>query len=54
MNRPAPRVAARAPKLQLDYTPAGFWSRYAAWSLDWLILSPLLLLLVLPAVSPAL
>ena len=54
MNRPAPRVIARAPTLQLDYTPAGFWHRYLAWSVDWLILSPLLLLLVLPAFSQAL
>lgn len=54
MNRPAPRVVARAPKLQLDYTPAGFWQRYVAWSLDWLILSPLLLLLVVPAFAQAL
>ncbi len=54
MNRPAPRVAARAPRVLLDYTPASFWQRYLAWSLDWLILSPLLLLLVLPAFSQAL
>lgn len=54
MNRPAPRVLARAPMPQLDYTPAGFWQRYLAWTLDWLILSPLLLLLVLPPISQAL
>jgi hypothetical protein len=53
MNRPAPRVIASAPKLLLDYLPASFWQRYVAWSLDWLILSPLLLLLVLPALSQA-
>lgn len=29
-------------------TPAGFWRRYAAWSLDWLLLAPLLVLLVWP------
>lgn len=27
-------------------TPAGFWRRWAAWSLDWLLLSPLLMLLL--------
>lgn len=27
-------------------TPAGFWRRWAAWSLDWLLLSPLLALLL--------
>ena len=51
MNGPAPNVLAPAPPL--GYTPAGFWARYAAWSLDWLILSPLLVLLVLPTILQA-
>ena len=28
--------------------PAGFWRRYAAWSLDWTLLAPLLALLLAP------
>ena len=33
--------------------PAGFWRRYAAWSLDWLLLGPLLALALLPLCARA-
>jgi uncharacterized RDD family membrane protein YckC len=32
---------------------AGFWRRYAAWSLDWLLLGPLLALLLSPLLARA-
>ncbi len=34
-------------------SPAGFWQRYLAYSLDWLLLSPLVALLVLPSLGVA-
>lgn len=48
--------AAQAPVVlaanddKTTWRPAGFWRRYLAWSLDILVLSPLLVLLVAPAV----
>ena len=33
--------------------PAGFWRRYAAWSLDWALLAPLLALLLSPLCARA-
>jgi uncharacterized RDD family membrane protein YckC len=35
-------------------TPAGFWRRYAAWSLDWLLLGAPLALLLAPLIARAL
>lgn len=34
-------------------TPAGFWHRYLAYSLDWLLLAPLLILLLAPPLTEA-
>ncbi len=51
-----PGPAARAPVVpaanddQAGWQPAGFWQRYLAWSLDALLLSPVLVLLLSPAV----
>ena len=47
VSRPAP-PATGDPLVVTDATdaPAGFWRRAAAWSLDWLMLSPMALLLV--------
>jgi uncharacterized RDD family membrane protein YckC len=42
-----------APLLPPDDAPAGFWRRYLAWSLDWALLSPLLLVIVLPSLRVA-
>ncbi len=50
VSRPAPPAPAATgdPLVAADAidAPAGFWRRAAAWSLDWLMLSPLVLLLV--------
>lgn len=35
------------------WTPAGFWRRYAAWSLDWMLLAPPLALLLSGLVARA-
>lgn len=39
---------------KLAWQPAGFWRRYLAWSLDVLLLSPVLVLLAAPAVRESL
>lgn len=46
---PGPGVAPASP----DHAPAGFWRRYLAWSLDWALLSPLMLWLLLPPLRAA-
>ena len=37
----------------MNESPAGFWRRYAAWSLDWLLLGPLVAMLTLPLLARA-
>lgn len=51
---PAPSGPIPAPASAERDAPAGFWRRYLAWSLDWLLLSPLLLWLLLPPLRAAL
>lgn len=47
-------VALAAADVSASWQPAGFWRRYLAWSLDVLLLSPVLVLLVSPAVRESL
>lgn len=46
-------VAAASFDDSVAWQPAGFWRRYLAWSLDFLLLSPLLVLIVLPPLRDA-
>lgn len=50
-----PPAAAQSPTHPMTaLPPAGFWRRYLAWSLDWLLLAPVLLILAGPSLQAAL